>query len=1547
MCYLLTVFGKKGYAEYRLPLRRNADYSLWLSDEVFQINEPLQILLENLDDHWYIRASSMYFFADGVQRNRRLIPGDRFDLITIYEEIYTFSVCKMLRNFHPYSKFIIKESMTIGRGEENDIVIRNQKAVSREHARITKEDGQWEIESKSINGLYVNEKFVEVSAELIFGDYINVMGLHLVFLKEYIAVETGPMGVEVKLQKVSEAADDTIQGTYSKGNSCGRKLISDGKTVVHRSPRNLKEINTSPIEIDAPPEPEESNEMPVVMVVLSNILMTLPMAAGSLFLIYASEREGEKQQLYMYSGLIMALASLVTALLWVIIQNIYNKNNETKRWKFFTEVYHAYLREKEEEIKKRCEETRKLLEERYISAEGCMDIDTFSEILWNRVPGHKDFLDCRLGVGNMDLPAGIMTADQRFQIRQNDLFKDMENLKEKYKTLTEIPVLVSLEKHSQIGLAARSERDRLSLARNMIIQLSFNNCYTETKIGLVYDAESSCYKESWDFMRWLPHVWSENEDFRLLASSHEEARSLFYRLLQIIKKRKLSEQNRIPSYILFIAAPQFLEGEPIEKYLTEKNNRYGIIVIWLASERELLPNSCEFIVEKNREFQGFYHLQQGKKTPVHFDALSGKMADSFSRRLSLLKVNKKAENNEIPLGVTFFQMLGIDNVGELKMKDYWKKNRIVNSLRAPVGLKAGGKKKYLDIHEKYHGPHGLIAGTTGSGKSELLQTYILSLLILYSPESVNLFLIDYKGGGMSGLFDGLPHLCGQISNLSGGQIARAMTALRSENQRRQRLFQSYKVNSISAYMRLYYNRYDMEPAPHLLIIIDEFAELKKEEPDFMQELISIAQVGRSLGLHLILATQKPGGTVDDKIWSNARFRMCLRVQERQDSIDMLHRPDAADIQQTGRCCFQVGNDEIYEIFQTGWSGAICNREAGKKKSLDLIRLSGEEDTDYMRQENLAEADKTQFEAVKEYIIKTADEEGYIRGRQLWMDPLPKQIFLSGMLSWDGTGCLLKERDYSVCIGLVDDPENQRQFPAYLSLESHTVICGLPMTGKSTLLQTVLYGITSRYTAQDIHVYAIDYSNAVLKSFESMPQVGGVIVEGEEQKCQTFFYMLLQILEERRKLFAGANYIQYIRTRGEALARIVVVIDNFSSFSEKTRQSYEGILLRLCKEGENAGITLIVSCGGFSAGELPMQLSSYFKEVFCLEMKEYFSYSEILGTLDLPVFPEKGVRGRGIARIGERILEFQTALAVDSADDYERMRIIKADADRQRKSYSGILPLPVRSVPEKPAASDFYKMEEVNHILDTRNLLPVGYWERTAEIVSVNTEEIYCYLIGGRKKSGKHNFMQMFIETLKHKRSRGYPEAICIVDYSGRFKLYRNDTDIMKYLDNSRDVYEFFAEMTEIFQNRKQQSIANREGFGNEKDIQKETCASDHRVNYYILIENLSLLLAAAKEEHDMTGFLENIWEKGFGLGIIFIGLIEEEDYLMVSELRSCQAFCMYGTGVHFGGNIIEDSVFEHGFLSYEEQTAALKQGTGYLFGEGDFARKIIVPKAEA
>jgi S-DNA-T family DNA segregation ATPase FtsK/SpoIIIE len=278
--------------------------------------------------------------------------------------------------------------------------------------------------------------------------------------------------------------------------------------------------------------------------------------------------------------------------------------------------------------------------------------------------------------------------------------------------------------------------------------------------------------------------------------------------------------------------------------------------------------------------------------------------------------------------VTFLELFGVGKVEHLNALTRWKDNDPTKSLEAAVGVDTLGEVFKLDLHEKFHGPHGLVAGMTGSGKSEFIIAYILSLAVNYHPNEVAFILIDYKGGGMAKSFENLPHTAGIITNLDGAAIKRSLISIESELKRRQAIFAqaSKQVGEsnidIYNYQKLYREGVVAEPLQHLFIISDEFAELKTQQPEFMAQLVSAARIGRSLGVHLILATQKPSGVVDDQIWSNSKFRVSLKVQERADSMDMLKRPDAAELTDTGRFYLQVGYNELFEMGQSAWAGHL-------------------------------------------------------------------------------------------------------------------------------------------------------------------------------------------------------------------------------------------------------------------------------------------------------------------------------------------------------------------------------------------------------------------------------------------------------------------------------------------------------------------------------------------------------------------------------------------------------------------------------------------------
>ncbi len=649
----------------------------------------------------------------------------------------------------------------------------------------------------------------------------------------------------------------------------------------------------------------------------------------------------------MYTGIITSVCSAFIGVIWALNNIRYGKSKAKKEENHRFEAYGEYLIKCADEIKEKYEHNIRALHKMYPSAEDCvMDRPGTGSAMWGRNSSHKDFLSHRLGIGDMPFQAEIQIPKEKFTLINDSLADKPKFIQESYKTLHQVPVCVDLLGEQIIGITGGEDKEgAYGVVYALAAQIAFQNCYTDVKMAFAFQEEQGEGGSRWEFARWLPHVWSQDKKVRYVASDKNEASDIFYELTKVLRQR--SEEKSFsaketlykPHYVLFVEEQSLLEGEPLAKYIFDKEQSLGLTVILMAERYENLPNVCEYIIQNDGEFCGSLQVRNGERTQIAFDPMSQELLEQMARRLSHMEVNEIEVGGDVPGSITFFDMYGVSGLKELGVEERWKKNRTYENMKALVGQKAGGAPCYLDVHEKYHGPHGLVAGTTGSGKSETLQTYMLSLALNFSPDDIGFFIIDYKGGGMANLFDGLPHILGQISNLSGNQVRRAMVSIKSENKRRQRVFNEHGVNNINAYTTLYKNGEAASPVPHLFIIIDEFAELKREEGDFMKELISVAQVGRSLGVHLILATQKPSGTVDDNIWSNSKFRLCLRVQDRQDSIDMLHKPDAAYLTQAGRCYLQVGNDELYELFQSGWSGAAYDENEGSRRQVLAVMLA--------------------------------------------------------------------------------------------------------------------------------------------------------------------------------------------------------------------------------------------------------------------------------------------------------------------------------------------------------------------------------------------------------------------------------------------------------------------------------------------------------------------------------------------------------------------------------------------------------------------------------
>ena len=686
------------------------------------------------------------------------------------------------------------------------------------------------------------------------------------------------------------------------------------------------------------------------------------------------------------------------------------------------------------------------------------------------------------------------------------------------------------------------------------------------------------------------------------------------------------------------------------------------------------------------------------------------------------------------------------------------------------------------MHEKYHGPHGLIAGTTGSGKSEFIITYILSLALNYHPDEVQFILIDYKGGSLTGAFSNdkyeLPHLAGTITNLDGSELNRSLASIESEIKRRQREFNDAKsitgesTMDIYKYQKLYREGrlHDKKPIAHLFIISDEFAELKEQQPEFMDKLISAARVGRALGVHLILATQKPGGVVDPQIWSNTRFRVCLKVQDTSDSQEVLKKPDAAYLKKIGRFYLQVGYDEVFTLGQSAWAGGQYYPSTTFKKDVDtsinVINNIGIVTTS--KDIEVTEVIESQGEEISN-IVKYLNDLGHkenIKIRKLWLEKIPEKIYINNLK----TKYNFERKPYYLnpIIGEYDDPSNQVQNALTIPFSKlgNAIIYGSTGSGKETFVTSLLYSLMSSYSPEEVNMYIMDFGSETLKIFENSPYVGDVVYISEEDKVKNLIKMLFNEVESRKKQFAtfGGNYQSFIESSNNKLPNLIIILNNYEALLE----NYEDIaeeLNQLTRECYKYGIYFVITTSSDSS--IRMRTRQNFALVYVLNQNNESDYSNILGNIRGKT-PTK-LKGRGLFK-KDTIYEFQTALIAEENVN----NVLKNYFEQQKKAFN----YKAKRIPVLPSKVDFNYIK--NEINDKYNLV-IGINKNHLSVQKYNFNKNAINIISSYEIESSYKFVNALINEIIY--TKGYNDMKII---NTTEKLF-NNSNITEYTKNFDEI----------------------------------------------------------------------------------------------------------------------------------------------------------------
>lgn len=1347
---LVTLIGEQKIFSIHLPERIAGKY--WITDDEKAINSNKLLAIEADDtgDRWVVKAHRQLKLYDGRQvetKRLELEEGKLYQLSFTQDAQMTFLFAEAFTEDRGiYKKYVAAQDavLSIGRENDNNIVIRNP-YVSAHHGTLSFVNGTWVLcDNNSTNGTYVNRHRVVGKVSLNVGDTVFILGFKFVVGSNFISVNNPDQSVRINTDRLSE---------FSKNGYVDDEILDlETPSYYYRSPRFVREITPLELQVDSPTRREDRGNAPLLLTLGPSLIMGVASFSVGIFSVVNATRSGGSI-LNTIPTMITSISMLLGMILFPVLMRKREKKQSVEREIERREKYLKYLNNLRQEIQSNIMVQEEILNE---SNPPIMELtsqqDFWESRLWGKTSARKDFLYLRFGAGNMPMYADIKFPDDRFSIDDDTLRDSLLAFQREERFLMNVPVGVSLLEIRVLGIVG-DKGGVHNLLNNVLMQIMLLHSYDEVKLICIYEKKDEKYMS---FVRYAQHIWDNEGKRRFLALTEDNLRELSIDMNKIITERRGAvtdkQEEVLPHYIIVSASKALSNKCAFLTDVLQSESLAGFSVICAYDEMKSLPKECGVVARVNGNQGLMYHSASNSNGNVNFaqDMIPISYAQQITRNMADRQLDLNQGRYALPEMLTFMDMFGVGKCEHLNILQRWKNNNPVKSLQTPIGVDTNGETFYLDLHEKFHGPHGLVAGMTGSGKSEFIITYILSMAVNYHPAEVAFVLIDYKGGGLTGAFENehyrLPHLAGTITNLDGGAIMRSILSIKSELRRRQAIFNHARdianegTMDIYKYQKMYRDGQVDEPLPHLFIISDEFAELKSQQPEFMDQLISTARIGRSLGVHLILATQKPSGVVNEQIWANSRFKICLKVQDRADSNDMLKRPDAAEISETGRFYLQVGYNELFELGQSAWAGAayLDMDKSGQEPDgcMDVLdELGNVVDRIKGKQSAAVQDNGRQIVKIMEYLDRLARDEN-IRERQLWMPEIPEDIRLDELLEKysheTAAGSGLR-----AVIGELDDPytQSQRLLDVNFTEVGNVLIYGAAGSGKEMMLNAILYSLYKAYTPSELNAYIMDFGSEIMKMYESAPHTGSVMIDGEDEKIHSFISMIDKEVRYRKKLFAefGGNMDRYNASENDRVPYILVIVNNYSHFYE-SYEKYEDIMITLTRECPKYGIYFVLTATNTMA--VRYRMLQNFRQMYVMQMNDKADYASILGNTGGVIPPE--IKGRGILKTDETYV-FQTAHIV--GEDEDLLNFIKQFAADLTQRAEGACAKQVPVVPK------FISGLDAANNMNSFDQLPLGISYSSYNYVKVNAVEKNVLLVISDDGQDALNYAGGIIETV--------------------------------------------------------------------------------------------------------------------------------------------------------------------------------------------------------
>lgn len=1061
------------------------------------------------------------------------------------------------------------------------------------------------------------------------------------------------------------------------------------------------------------------------------------------------------------------------------------------------------------------------------------------ERLWERQWGDADFLEARVGTGYVPLYETITPPTHAATAL--DVDTEMEeaahSLQSDFQTLPDMPVTIPLRRSGSVAVCGDAEM-RCAFVRSLLIGLAFNHAPNDLRI-LLY--APSVAMPRWRWIKWLPHTRmlrhteSDIQSGPLQLCMVAEDVQAFEKLLnsqvtpEFERRVKAQEDRRsgqssaeVPPHFLILVDEYTPQSEVARLSILTRMLRQvtadanaanaadvpgvGITVLTLSDNRDAAPASLYGRFEMlGSGIMRYVEARMGGRRidAIQPDCSTVEACEDIARMLTPIALTSTGMEVDLSREVRLLPLLDVQSADEIVTQHLWAPREPKDMMCVPVGIYEDGTPVFLNLREGSEGgmgPHGMLIGEPGMGKSEFLRTLVLGLAATHSPDEVNFILVDYKGENTFADLAKLPHTVGLVTrvqqDVSDDLVGRLHQELRGEQHRRAAVLGSAGVDKISQYHDVRREQPDLPALPYLVIIIDEYAALLQNHQDLKLFFTELGMQGRSLGMNMLLASQSPSGGNLQALETYLRYHICVRTANPEDSNAVLGVPDAyyLPIFVPGLAYLKVG-DEVYRKFRSARTSHVYSRPTQSTSDGYAIRVfnhigalvpirAGARTT----QQNHAtptDAPKqrppTELTVATQHLSAAAKQLKWPEPHQVWIPPLPRmvtlrelceeeQIELLGHAGWPDQAARVLSR---VPIGKVDQVRDQRQIPFlydFTGQSGHLVILGAPKAGGSTLLKTILCALMLTVTPQDAQFYVIDAGGGQLDAFAPAPHVGAVCGAGEAEIVRRMLSQARGIIRRREERFrrdriGGMGAFRDMRASmppdgDDAGADIFLVIDNINALrAEAQAAGYDGELLSdlavLASTGLSFGVHLILT----AQSDLPAAIANNVLGRIELHLSD--ARLSALGKMENGLLAASqvtdNVPGRGVVA-GPQL--FQAALPVHGNEaiaieslpqdrpqdlDHLIMRAVTAVVDRAVERWSGVRAAPVRLLPalvkEEELLAGAAKPQRGFVLgLDEATLRPL-----TLDLTAAGPH----FVIYGDTQHGKTSLLRLLIAQLEH------------------------------------------------------------------------------------------------------------------------------------------------------------------------------------------------------